>query len=104
MATSAFSFSIIIDISLGERMTFAAVLFFIFFALAANYRVCTDSSMWRNCLLAVQIRVVLEFPPRASFKNSVNFESLNGMWLLPSVRALMTKPSDVRLRLIFCAS
>lgn len=79
MATSALSFSIISCISLGERMTFAAVLFLIFLAREANCRVCTDSSRCLSCLLAVQISVVFEFPPRASFRKSVSLESLNGM-------------------------
>ena len=104
IATSALSFSINICISLGERMTLAAVLFLIFLAREANCRVCTDSSRCRSCLLAVQISVVFELPPRASFKKSVSFESLNGIWPLPSVSALMTRPREVRLRLIFCAS
>jgi len=103
-ATSTFSLSISFDISSGDRKTLAAALFLIFLARSANCKVWTDSSRCRSCLLAVQIRVVLEFPPRASLRSSVSFESRNGTWPLPSVSALMTKPRAVRLRLIFCAS
>ena len=73
------SFSISIIISLGERSTFAAAFVLIFFALYANIKVETDSSRCTINLLAVQIKVVLEFPPRASFKSKVSFESRKGM-------------------------
>ena len=52
-------------------------------------------------MLAVQMSVVLELPPRASFKKSVSLESRKGICGLFSVSALMTRPSDVRLKLIF---
>jgi hypothetical protein len=52
-------------------------------------------------LLAVQISVVFELPPRASFKKNVSFESRKGICGLPSVKALIQRPRDVRLKLIF---
>ena len=48
------------------------------------------------------IREVMELPPNDSYSNRVNFESLYGTCVdLPSVSALMTWPSAVKLLLMF---
>ena len=90
-------------ISAGERMTFAAALVLIFFARDAKFNVYTDSSRCTICLLAVQMRVVFEFPPSASFKKNVNFEFRKGTCGLASVNALIQLPRYVKLLLILVA-
>jgi hypothetical protein len=85
-------------------VTLDIALFLIFLALYANFNVYTDSSIWTHLLLAVHIKVVLEFPPRDSFKKNVNFESLKGTWDLLSVKLIMHIPNWVKLKLIFFAS
>ena len=43
-------------------------------------------------MLAVQIRVVFELPPSASFRKNVSFELRNGTWGKPFVKALIHEP------------
>ena len=62
-----------------------------------------DSSAWQNLLLDVQIKAVLEFPPRLSFKRRVNVDSRNGTGP-PFPKAVITFPRIVKLRFIFLAS
>ena len=50
------------------------------------------------------IRLVKEFPPKLSWSNRVNFESLYGIWFFPSLRAWITLPKADKLVLILIAS
>ena len=50
------------------------------------------------------IRLVKAFPPKLSWSNRVNFESLYGMWFFPSLRAWITLPKADKLVLILIAS
>lgn len=103
-ATSFFSRSIIAIISAGERITFAAAFVLIYLALYAKFKVEIDSSKCTICLEAVQMRVVFEFPPRASLSNLVSIELRNGICFFLSTRALMHSPRKDKLWLILVPS
>lgn len=104
MPTSILSFWIISSISLGDLWILDIALFLIVFTRYANFKDCTLSSLNLTNRLHVHSKVVLEFPPRLSFKRCVNFESRNGTYGSPLDRDLITRPSDVKLWLIFFAS
>ena len=73
------SFSYFLIKALLFTSSFIIGLFFIFFALWAKYKVDRDSlkASWEGLIIA--IIVVLQFPPRESWSNLVNFESLYGI-------------------------
>lgn len=70
----------------------------------ANLRDRTLCSAWANWRLIVQIKVVLESPPRLSLSRWVSLLSLKGTWVSPLLRQVITRPRVVRLKLIFLAS
>ena len=103
--TSTFNFSIIFSSYWGDNWTFEIALFFIFFTLSANLKDWMLSSKCLLDLLVVQIKAVLEFPPRLSRRSCVNLESLKGTKDPGGPpRAVITLPSVVKLILIFLAS
>ena len=70
----------------------------------AHLKVDSVSCMLKELIEQVIIIVVLEFPPRESWRILVSFESLYGVWPLPSTRALITLPNADRLLLIVFAA
>ena len=80
-------------------------LFFIYFALFPNFNVDIVSASLNILGEHVIIKHVLEFPPKDSDNIRVSLESLYGTWVdFPSVKAVITIPSDVRLLFIVLAS
>ena len=67
------------------------------FALEAKYNVCILSSLCLFNLDAVHNKVVLELPPKESFRIKVNFEFLKGICLEPGVvKDIITIPNVVK--------
>ena len=69
-----------------------------------NYYNFTVSSIELLCNEQFTIKPVLKLPPKDSYNNLVNFESLYGIWSLLVVNELITEPRHVRDKLIFFAS
>jgi hypothetical protein len=62
-------------------------------------------AMLLGCGEHVTIKVVLEFPPKDSWRTLVSLLSRYGTWVdFPSVKAFITLPRAVKLTFIFLAS